>query len=145
MTKNIYIPSRSKEAVSVWKRGAELLEIAVKRRSEALECHSKLFVESLKDRNRQRPLQTRPLVHSGPKHHLWFTRGQKHTLMLHLASWLVTNFCNLSITWYLLIRHHTRDRNFSNLVSSMQLYRYKSSCSSQRNKGNKTRIQSIQP
>lgn len=66
----IYIPSRSKEAVNVRKRGAELLEIAVQRRSEALKCHSKLFVESLKDGDRQRPLQARPLVHTRAKHHL---------------------------------------------------------------------------
>lgn len=33
------------------------------------------------------------------------------------------------LTWYLLRRHHTLDRNFSKRGSSMQLYLYNNSCS----------------
>lgn len=37
------------------------------------------------------------------------------------------------LTWYLLRRHQTLDRNFSKRVSSIQLYRYNSSWTHRQN------------
>ena len=63
-------PSGSEEAVDVGEGGAELLEVAVQRRSETLEGNPEMPIKRLEHRHRQRPLQTRPLVGAAAEHHL---------------------------------------------------------------------------
>lgn len=63
-------PSGPEEAVGVREGGAKLFEVAVEWRGKALERNTKLTVQRLKHRHRQRPLQATPLVSTTAEHHL---------------------------------------------------------------------------
>lgn len=144
---------------NVWRSRTHLHTLESQRSHRCLEMRSRTAWNSSSEEKRstqkllqtfcwesQRREQAAPPAGQTPRSHQSQTSPVIHKRVetcwccICFPEWLPM-LANLSLTWYLLIRHHTRDRNFSNLGSSIQLYRYRSSCLCQRNKCNKIKIQ----
>ena len=63
-------PSRAEETVRVMERWTILAEVAIQGRGEPLEGHAEHSVQTLEHGDRQRPLETKPLVSLGAEHRL---------------------------------------------------------------------------
>lgn len=80
-------PSGAKVAVGVREGGGELLVVAIERRCKTLEGNTKLPIQSLKHRHRQRPLQSRTLVGTAAEHHLRTHEGVIQSLVRTESDW----------------------------------------------------------